>query len=44
MNKNAGKTIIDCIVAEEQLKKGEDFVSICEKGFKQMLNFNFGEL
>ena len=44
MNKNSGKTIIDCVVAEEQLRKGEDFVSICEKGMKNLLNLNYGEL
>lgn len=44
MNKNVGKTIIDCVISEDQLKKGEDFVSICDKGMKNMLNFNYGEL
>ena len=44
MNKNSGKTVIDCIISEDQLKKGEDFTSICDKGFNQMLNFNYGEL
>lgn len=29
MNKNAGKTIIDCIISEDQLKKGDDFISVC---------------
>lgn len=44
MNRNAGKIILDAIISDEQLRKGEDFVSICEKGMKQMLNFNYGEL
>jgi hypothetical protein len=29
MNKNSGKTIVDCIISEEQLKKGDDFITIC---------------
>jgi len=42
MNKNADKIIIDCIISEEQLRKGEDFISVCEKGLKHMLNINYG--
>jgi hypothetical protein len=42
MNKNSNKTLLDCIITEEQLGKGDDMVSICEKGFKQMLNINYG--
>ncbi len=41
MNKNTGKTTIDCVITEEQLK-GDDFISVCEKGFKHMINTTFG--
>ncbi len=36
--------MLDVILNESQLKSGEDLTSICEKGFQDIININYGQL
>lgn len=36
--------MMDFIVYEAQLKAPEDFTSVCEKGFHDIMNFTYGHL
>lgn len=36
--------MLDFIVTEAQLKPPEDFTSICEKGFQDIMSLNYGHL
>lgn len=36
--------MLDFIVTEAQLKPPEDFTSICEKGFQDIMNLTYGHL
>jgi hypothetical protein len=44
MSKHEDKVMLDFIVTEGQLKPPEDFTSICEKGFQDIMNLNYGHL
>jgi hypothetical protein len=44
MNKHEEKVMLDFIVNEGQLKPPEDFTSICEKGFHDIMNLTYGHL
>lgn len=43
-NNNENKKSIEVIVSENQLNKAEDFNTICDKGFKDILNIEYGKL
>ena len=36
--------MLDFIVSESQLKAPEDFTSVCEKGFQDIMNLTYGHL
>lgn len=36
--------MLDFIVSETQLKAPEDFTSVCEKGFQDIMNLTYGHL
>jgi hypothetical protein len=42
--KHEEKVMLDFIVTEAQLKPPEDFTSVCEKGFQDIMNLNYGHL
>lgn len=44
MSKHEEKVMLDFIVTEGQLKQPEDFTSVCEKGFQDIMNLNYGHL
>lgn len=42
---NENKKMIDIILSESELsEKSEDFPSICDKGFKEILNIQYGKM
>lgn len=44
MNKHGDKVMLDFIVNEGQLKPPEDFTSVCEKGFHDIMNLTYGNM
>ena len=44
MSKHEDKVLLDFIVNEAQLKSPEDFTSVCEKGFHDIMNLSYGHL
>lgn len=44
MNKHEDKVTMDFIISESQLKPPEDFTSVCEKGFSDIMNLTYGHL
>ena len=44
MNRHEDKVMMDFIVNENQLKPPEDFTSVCEKGFHDIMNMTYGHL
>jgi hypothetical protein len=44
VGKHEDKVMLDFIVNESQLKSPEDFTSVCEKGFQDIMNLTYGHL
>ena len=41
---NENKRCVEVIISENQLNKAEEFASICDKGFKDILSIEYGKL
>ena len=44
MSRHEDKVLLDFIITESQLKPPEDFTSVCEKGFQEIMNLTYGHI